>query len=499
MAGPDFSAPDGGAQASERDFIRANWRPGMITDGELREMTEVRRLDTGQEYDNPFEEAHIGRYRAPESARAATADEDILMEFVDAQRRPPCFLDAGPRQKLRFDPCRVKAAIVAVGGTAPSTNAVIHAIVDRHAQYAKQRAKRTGKPDKHEVLGVKYGFFGMGGPGPAIQPPEPLSVENTATWSDLAGCELGLSRYDFHAPQTRALVAQRLVNELHVEIVYVIGGDGGMRAAAALCDALNAVPGGSTVVVAGIPKTMDNDITWVWQSLGFGTALAEAARILNDLRKDVEANGRVILVELFGADAGFVTALSALASGKADCVLIPEVRVSPQTVADYVVERVGQEDNRKHCALLVMAEGALLNMAGRLNDVGEIQLPSPDPRELSYWRRDARYEALTWMRQAVRQSLKSSDKPRTEVVMSQPGYLIRAVPGCAEDQNYARRLGDLVVDNALAGYTRFVISKWLTEYVLVPLDLVGKVEKRVPPQGIMWREVVASTRQPDLG
>lgn len=498
MAGAGFSAPDGGAQASERDFIRANWRPGMITDGELREVTGVRRVDTGHEYDNPFEEAHIGRYRAPESARAATADEDILMDFVDAQRRPPCFLDAGPRQKLRFDPCRVKAAIVAVGGTAPSTNAVIHAIVDRHAQYAKQRAIREGVTDLHQVLGIKYGFQGLGQPGPAAEPPEPLSVENTAAWSDLAGCELGLSRYDFHAPETRAFVAQRLVNQLQVEIVYVIGGDGGMRAAAALCDALNAVRGGSTVVVAGIPKTMDNDVAWVWQSLGFGTALAEAARILNDLRKDVEANGRVMLVELFGADAGFVTALSALASGKADCVLIPEVRVSPQTVADYVVERVCQDDNRKHCALLVMAEGALLNMARLLAGQNEIQLPSDDQPE-SYWRRDARYEALTWMRQAVRQSLRSSDKPRTEVVMSQPGYLIRAVPGCAEDQNYARRLGDLVVDNALAGYTRFVISKWLTEYVQVPLGLVGKVEKRVPPQGIMWREVVASTRQPDLG
>jgi len=179
-------------------------------------------------------------------------------------------------------------------------------------------------------------------------------------------------------------------------------------------------------------------------------------------------------------------------------VLIPEVNVNPQTVANYVAARVAQEENKNHCALVVMAEGALLNMARQLAEEGQIQLPSGDQGE-SYWRRDARYEALSWMRQAVRRFLERDGRSRTQVVMSQPGYLVRAVPGCAEDQTYARRLADLAVDNALAGYTRFMISQWLTEYVLVPLGLIGRVKKRVPPQGIFWREVVASTRQPDLG
>ena len=58
--------------------------------------------------------------------------------------------------------------------------------------------------------------------------------------------------------------------------------------------------------------------------------------------------------------------------------------------------------------------------------------------------------------------------------------------------------GNLAVDNALAGFTDFMISQWLTEYVLVPLELVARGQKHVPPGGIFWKQVVASTGQPTI-
>jgi hypothetical protein len=60
----------------------------------------------------------------------------------------------------------------------------------------------------------------------------------------------------------------------------------------------------------------------------------------------------------------------------------------------------------------------------------------------------------------------------------------------------AQRLGILAVDNAMAGYTDFMISNWLTEFVLVPLQLVVLGRKRIPEQGIFWKSVLAKTRQP---
>jgi len=52
------------------------------------------------------------------------------------------------------------------------------------------------------------------------------------------------------------------------------------------------------------------------------------------------------------------------------------------------------------------------------------------------------------------------------------------------------------VHNALAGFTDFMISQWLTEYVLVPLKLVVLGRKRIPSSGIFWKSVLAKTRQP---
>jgi hypothetical protein len=54
----------------------------------------------------------------------------------------------------------------------------------------------------------------------------------------------------------------------------------------------------------------------------------------------------------------------------------------------------------------------------------------------------------------------------------------------------------MAVHNALAGFTDFMISQWLTEYVMVPLELVAEGHKKIPPGGIFWTTVTGSTGQP---
>ena len=96
-------------------------------------------------------------------------------------------------------------------------------------------------------------------------------------------------------------------------------------------------------------------------------------------------------------------------------------------------------------------------------------------------------------------TLKSISGERVAAFTIQPRYYIRAIPANSHDQVYCKRLGALAVDNALAGFTDFMISQWLTEYVLVPLKLVAGGQKRVPPGGIFWKQVVANSGQPVIG
>jgi len=77
-----------------------------------------------------------------------------------------------------------------------------------------------------------------------------------------------------------------------------------------------------------------------------------------------------------------------------------------------------------------------------------------------------------------------------EIINSWTSHLITS------DIVMGQRLGTLAVDNAMAGYTDFMISQWLTEYVLIPLKLVVLGRKRIPQSGIFWKSVLAKTDQP---
>ena len=82
---------------------------------------------------------------------------------------------------------------------------------------------------------------------------------------------------------------------------------------------------------------------------------------------------------------------------------------------------------------------------------------------------------------------------RFRVFTNEPRHLLRAIPPSVSDVVFGQRLGVLAVDNAMAGYTDFLVGQWMTEYVLVPLELVVLGRKRVPPDGIFWKSVLART------
>jgi 6-phosphofructokinase 1 len=326
-----------------------------------------------------------------------------------------------------------------------------------------------------------------------------------------------------------------------IDILYVIGGDGTMKAAHALHEVARKNPErerlNRKLSVVSIPKTMDNDVLWVWQSFGFLSAVEKGREVIEHLSTEVESNPRLCVVQLFGSDSGFVVSHAVLASSTGHCVaaLIPEVDFSMKGEHGLIahVRRVLQkQDPRPPHGIIVMAETAIPQDAQDYIDDPDIGLTSiPDGERLTQIR-DAlaekeelrRYLELRGKKKRIqgqtedalrsaglkivsRGLLKgladgdddagpSEDWKRLRAFTNEPRHLLRAIPPSCLDIIIGQRLGTLAVDNAMAGFTDFMISQWLTEYVLVPLRLVVLGRKRIPESGMFWKSVLAKTGQP---
>jgi 6-phosphofructokinase 1 len=141
-------------------------------------------------------------------------------------------------------------------------------------------------------------------------------------------------------------VLERL-EELEIDAVVTIGGDGSMRIAARLL--------GLGVGLVGVPKTIDNDLQATDLSFGFDSALHVATEAIDRLHTTAESHHRVMLVEVMGRHAGWI-ALEAGLAGGADVILIPEIPYRLEEIARAVVQRA--RSGRKF-SIVVVSEGAL--------------------------------------------------------------------------------------------------------------------------------------------
>jgi len=460
---------------SERAFLKELLKKNLALE------TDVSLVSNKQTMPNPVSEARLGLYRPATARMAGIADIEILKAFRAASLPEPTFLEAGPRKVLRHNPRRVQAAVVTTGGLAPGLHCVIHSIVNRHYS--------TYSIDKHHghVFGVYDSYRGLCSLPESLADLDPATTEE---WLDQGGSKLGAVRFFPYGRGDEGLtrMAQDISRNLTyngIDILYVIGGDGSLKTAhkiSQLC------PG---VSVIGIPKTMDNDVLWVWQSFGFDTAVEQATHVINILHSEAESTRRVCVIELFGAESGFVAANATLASGHVDFVMIPEVfkalaEDQAQEYLDVAIDYIGKiiqtSRRRDPHAVIVVAEGVGTVLEEKRAKYGGVDI-----------KRDTFVGQLA---SSIKDRVHDARGDSVPVFVNQPRHHIRAVPANAHDQIYCERLGALAVDNALAGYTDCMVSQWLTEYVLVPLSLVDAGTKCIPINGMFWKQVVCSTGQP---
>ncbi len=460
---------------SERVILKS------ILDNGQELMTDIKIVSRDSKFENIISEDILGVFRPQTASKAVIADMELLRAFEDKKLKIPAFLEAGPRDILCHDPQKVRAAIVTTGGLAPGLHCVIHSIVKRHCQTYRV-AKGFGK-----VFGVYNSFKGLCKLADNHVELDPATTEE---WLDQGGSKLGIVRY-YHSGEQGEESISKMVTEItqnlehnNIDILYVIGGDRSLKIAHRL--ALSNL----TRSIVSVPKTMDNDILWVWQSFGFDTAVEQATRVINNLHGEAESTRRIGIIELFGAESGFVAANASLASGHVNLVLIPEVfnSIEETEAQQYLqksvlhVKNVVQSEPHNPHAIIVVAEGV-----GTVLEKKGVCINGQRVKKETF---------VNQLTKFISKRVIDAHGDGVPVFVNQPRHYIRSVPANPHDQIYCERLGALAVDNALAGYTDFMISQWLTEFVLVPLELVEMGQKSIPINGMFWKQVVCSTEQP---
>ncbi len=394
----------------------------------------------------------------------------ILKEDIEAELKKrgelPGLEYAGPRRKIYFDPVKTKCAIVTCGGLCPGINSLIRAIVlELYHNYGNRN-----------IIGIRYGLQGfIPKYGHEVVELTPQVVE---TIHGRGGNFLGMSR-----GYQDVVEIVDAIERLNISILFIIGGDGTLRAALKITKEINRR--NLKIAVVGIPKTIDNDIPWVDRSFGFDTAVEAATEAIFSAHNEAKAapNG-IGLVKLMGRYSGFVAANATLALTEVNFTLIPEVDFDIDGPRGLLVVLENRLKERGH-AVIVVAEGA----GQKFFDPDEL------PRDASGNLKPG--DIGTYLKTRI---TKYFHEKGMEVNLKyiDPSYLIRSIPANAQDRVYCGFLGQRAVHAAMAGKTGMLISRWNNKFVHVPLKLVVKETKVVEPTSGLWQAVLEATGQPSL-
>lgn len=222
-----------------------------------------------------------------------------------------------------------KIGVLTSGGDSPGMNAAIRAVV------------RTGIYNGMEVFGIVRGYSGM--IDGDIHKMESKSVANIiqrgGTILKTARCK------EFFSYEGRKKAYEHL-NELGINGLVIIGGDGSFRGAQIFSNEFD-------IPCIGLPGTIDKDIAGTDFTIGFDTAVNTAVEAIDKVRDTADAHDRLFIIEVMGRDSGFIALHSGIATG-AENILIPEKRTDIEDIIQALAEKHGR---KKLVNIIVVAEG----------------------------------------------------------------------------------------------------------------------------------------------
>ena len=357
---------------------------------------------------------------------------------------------AGPRKELYFDPSKLRCGLVTCGGLCPGLNDIIRAIVlELFYGYGVKN-----------IFGFKYGLQGF--IPKYMHDIADLKPETVANIHEMGGSILGSSR----GPQPIEEIVDSL-ERMNIGILFMVGGDGTLMAAAKIADTIT--ERGLKISVVGIPKTIDNDIYLVSRSFGFDTAVDVATQAIRSAHNESEAypNG-IGLIKLMGRYSGFIAATATLAQQDVNFVLIPEVDFDLEGPNGLLAAIEKRLKHRGH-AVIVMAEGAgqkfFENTTTERDESGNIRL-----KDIGFHLKSA---ILSYFEEKqIDVSLKYID----------PSYMIRSLPANANDNVFCSFLGRDAVHAGMAGKTKLLVGRWNNHFVHIPMSASAGKRKKIDPR-----------------
>lgn len=391
---------------------------------------------------------------------------DNLVKAVKKGNKLPSFELAGPREKIYFDPSKLRCALVACGGLCPGLNGIIRSVVlELYYGYGVRN-----------IYGIQYGLQGfISKYGHDILSLTPDVVRNIIREG---GSFLGSSR----GPQDIEEIVDCL-ERMNIGALFMLGGDGTLMAATKIVDVIS--KRGLKISVIGIPKTIDNDIFMVSKSFGFDTAVDVATQSIRAAHN--EANGfpnGIGLIKLMGRHSGFIAATSSLAQQDVNFVLVPEVDIDLHGPGGFLSALEKRLELRGH-AVIVVAEGAGQSL---FEDKKELRDPSGNIKlqDIGLFLKN---EILSYFEaKNIKITLKYID----------PSYIIRSLPANSNDHVFCSFLGRDAVHAAMAGKTGLLIGHWNNHFVHIPISASAGKRKRIDPDGKLWLSILEATGQGSL-
>jgi 6-phosphofructokinase len=277
---------------------------------------------------------------------------------------------------------------------------------------------------------------------------------------------------------------EKMVDTLEIQninMLFCIGGDGTLRGAHAIHKEIEKRK--LKISVAGIPKTIDNDIDLIQKSFGFETAFSIANDIIRNAHNEASGafNG-IALVKLMGRDSGFIAASAALAIQEVNFVLVPEITFDlygPMGFLNVLRKRL----EVRHHAVIVVAEGA----GQKFFDC------SDNSKDKSG---NVKYKDIgIYLKDKISEEFKNKKFPHS-IKYIDPSYIIRSAPANANDSKFCNLLAQNAVHAALSGRTDFVIGFWNDQFTIMPIQVVVAKRKRIDVEGELWWNVLEATGQP---
>ncbi|BBL73271.1 pyrophosphate--fructose-6-phosphate 1-phosphotransferase [Methylomagnum ishizawai] len=347
-----------------------------------------------------------------------------------------------------------KVALLTAGGLAPCLSTAVGCLIERYNEI----------DPSIEIIAYHGGYKGLLLGDSYTITPEVRA--NAGLLLKFGGSPIGNSRVKLtnvkdcvkrglvkEGEDPQKVAADQLVKD-GVDVLHTIGGDDTNTAAADLAAFL--AKNGYGLTVIGLPKTVDNDVFPIKQSLGAWTAAEQGARYFWNVVAETGANPRMLIVhEVMGRNCGWLTAATAqeyrkLLDGAAwlpgiglsrDCyevhgVFIPEMEIDLAAEAARLRAVMDKHD----CVNIFISEGAGVEAI-----VAEMQAKGQEvPRDaFGHIKLDA-VNPGKWFGEQFAQMLGAE-----KTLVQKSGYFARAAASNAEDIRLIKSCADLAVECAM--------------------------------------------------